>query len=133
MSGSRALVLGGGGIAGLGWLAGVLHGLFEEGVDLRDADRMIGTSAGAATAAQLRSSQSIERLYARQTDPALIADETPPSLAQLAATMAAFPKLLAIADSGERMRAMGAMAKPAPSVAPNVRREMIERRLADHV
>ena len=133
MSGGKALVLGGGGIAGLGWLAGVLYGLLEEGVDLRDADRMIGTSAGAATAAQLRSSQSIERLYARQTETALIADETPPSMEQLARTFAAYPKLLAIADTVERMHALGALAKSAQSVAPEVRRAMIERRLADHV
>ena len=133
MNSSKSLVFGGGGIAGLGWLAGLIYGLFEAGVDLRDADRMIGTSAGAATAAQLFSSQTIERLYARQTEPALIADETPPSLVQLAKTMATFTKLLAIADSGERMRAMGALAKATPSVPPEVRRAMIERRLADHV
>ena len=133
MSGGKTLVLGGGGIAGLGLLAGVLYGLFGAGIDLRDADRMIGASAGAATAAQLRSSQSIERLYARQTEPALIADETPPSMEQLAQTLAAYPKLMAIADHAERMRAMGALAKGAASVAPEVRRAMIERRLADHI
>ena len=44
MNGSKTLVLGGGGLAGLGWYAGLFHGLAQSGVDLRDADRMIGTA-----------------------------------------------------------------------------------------
>ncbi len=132
MNAIKTLVLGGGGLAGLGWLAGLLLGLKESGIDLRDADQVIGTSAGAATAAQLRSAQSIEMLYARQTEPALIADEAPPSMRQLAELMNVFPKLMAITDSGERMRAIGWVAKRTKSVAPQVRRAMIEKRLTDH-
>jgi NTE family protein len=44
---SRALVLGSGGIVGIAWEIGVLAGLAEHGVDLREADLVIGTSAGA--------------------------------------------------------------------------------------
>jgi NTE family protein len=132
MTGTKALVLGGGGIAGLAWFAGLLHGLFEFGVDLRNADLMIGTSAGSATAAQLRSEQSIETLYARQTDPALIADEPPPSAEQFAALMAAYPKIMAITDMAERMQVMGSFAQSAKTVAPGVRLTMIERRLSEH-
>ncbi|MCU1401649.1 MAG: hypothetical protein JWN62_4758, partial [Acidimicrobiales bacterium] len=33
---SRALVLGGGGVAGIAWETGVLVGLADEGVDLRN-------------------------------------------------------------------------------------------------
>jgi hypothetical protein len=51
VTGERALVPDGVGIAGLRWLAGLIRGLFEKGVDLREADRMIGTSAGAAMGA----------------------------------------------------------------------------------
>lgn len=43
---TRALVLGGGGITGLCWEVGVLAGLLDAGVDLRDADAVIGSSAG---------------------------------------------------------------------------------------
>lgn len=131
MTGTRALVLGGGGIAGLGWFSGLCCGLFESGVDLRSADRMIGTSAGSATAAQLRSAQSIETLYARQTDPALTADEPPPSMELLAALMAAYPKFMAIADNHERMQAIGSFAKTAKTVPPGIRLAMIERRLSE--
>ncbi len=44
---SRALVLGGGGVTGIGWEVGVLAGLLDQGADLRAADAVIGTSAGA--------------------------------------------------------------------------------------
>jgi NTE family protein len=127
----KALVLGGGGLAGLGWFAGLFYAMSLKGVDLRDADRMIGSSAGSATAAQLRSSQTLEQLYARQTEPALIADEVPPDMAAMAELMAAFPKLQAIPDHSERMRAVGQMALNAKSVKPEVRRAMIERRLSE--
>jgi NTE family protein len=129
----KTLVLGGGGLAGLGWFAGLIYGMSVNGVDLRNADRMIGTSAGSATAAQLRSAQTLERLYARQSDPELIADEVPPDMAAMAELMAAFPKLQAIPDHRERMRAVGQMAMKAKSVPPQERRAMIERRLSEHV
>lgn len=51
-----ALVLGGGGAAGNAWEIGVIAGLAEAGVDLAAAaDVVIGTSAGATAAAQIRS------------------------------------------------------------------------------
>ena len=43
---TRALVLGGGGAVGIGWQAGLLTGLREAGLDLTDADVIVGTSAG---------------------------------------------------------------------------------------
>lgn len=132
MNSGKTLVLGGGGLAGLGWYAGLFHGMAQKGVDLRNADRMIGTSAGSATAVQMRGSDTLAHLYARQTDDALIADETPPDISAMMALMAAFPKLNAIADHGERMRAVGKMATDAATVAPEIRRFMIERRLSSH-
>lgn len=63
----RALVLGGGGLAGIGWICGILHGLAEAGADLWDADTVIGTSAGAVVGAQLTSGQlAPAALYQRQ-------------------------------------------------------------------
>jgi NTE family protein len=129
---TKALVLGGGGIAGLSWLSGLLYGLYETGVDLRNADQMIGTSAGSVTAAQLRSAQSIEILFARQTDPALIISEPPPGAEQSAALMAAYPKIMAITDTRQRMREMGSFARSAKTVSPSARLTMIERRLSEH-
>ncbi len=42
----RALVLGGGGLVGIAWETGVLLGLREGGIDVREADLVVGTSAG---------------------------------------------------------------------------------------
>src|SRR3984893_10349508 len=49
----RALVLGGGGSAGNAWLIGVIAGLFDAGLDVTEADLIIGTSAGSTAAAQI--------------------------------------------------------------------------------
>ena len=42
----RALVLGGGGSVGNAWEIGVIAGLFDAGLDVTEADLIIGTSAG---------------------------------------------------------------------------------------
>jgi NTE family protein len=47
------LVLGGGGSTGNAWLIGVIAGVFDAGLDVTDADLIIGTSAGATAAAQI--------------------------------------------------------------------------------
>src|ERR1044071_939110 len=52
-AGERALVLGGGGSAGNAWLIGVIAGLFDAGLDVTEADLIIGTSAGSTAAAQM--------------------------------------------------------------------------------
>jgi NTE family protein len=54
-AGERALVLGGGGSTGNAWLIGVVAGLFEAGLDVTQADLVIGTSAGSTAAAQITS------------------------------------------------------------------------------
>jgi NTE family protein len=59
----RALVLGGGGSTGNAWLIGVIAGLFDAGLDVTTADVIIGTSAGATTAAQITSAAPTD-LYA---------------------------------------------------------------------
>ncbi|MGW6155320.1 patatin-like phospholipase family protein [Streptomyces sp. NPDC055144] len=63
----RALVLGGGGLSGIGWISGILHGLAEAGADLWDADTVIGTSAGSVVGAQLTSGRlPLAELFERQ-------------------------------------------------------------------
>ncbi|MEW1914907.1 patatin-like phospholipase family protein [Kitasatospora sp. NPDC085895] len=58
----RALVLGPGGIVGTAWTAGLVHGLRHEGVDLGEADLIVGTSAGAIVAAALGAENGLGRL-----------------------------------------------------------------------
>lgn len=60
-----ALVLGGGGAAGNAWLIGIIAGLAEAGLDITEvADLVVGTSAGATAAAQVRSGESPSTLLA---------------------------------------------------------------------
>jgi NTE family protein len=69
-SGTSALVLGGGGITGIAWELGILHGLAEAGVDLTGADIVVGTSAGSVVGAQVTNGLPIADLYASQLEPA---------------------------------------------------------------
>src|ERR1700679_688813 len=62
-AGERALVLGGGGAAGNAWLIGVIAGLFDAGLDVTEAELIIGTSAGSTAAAQITSATPA-RLFA---------------------------------------------------------------------
>ena len=63
-SDKRALVLAGGGAAGNAWELGLIAGLSDAGVDLTEADLIIGTSAGSTVAAQITSGTRPAELYA---------------------------------------------------------------------
>jgi NTE family protein len=69
----RALVLGGGGAAGNAWEIGVIAGLFDAGLDLTEADLIIGTSAGSTAAAQISGATRPPELLA-----AILAAAPPP-------------------------------------------------------
>ena len=63
------LVLGGGGVLGEAWMMGVLAGLEDgAGVDLRDCDSFVGTSAGSIVAAHLVAGSSPRRPSSVSTD-----------------------------------------------------------------
>ena len=66
----RALVLAGGGIAGIAWETGILQGIADEAPEVaaaeRNSDVVLGTSAGSAVGAQLGSALSIGELFERQ-------------------------------------------------------------------
>jgi NTE family protein len=62
--GERALVFGGGGSAGNAWEIGVIAGLFDAGLDVTEADLIIGTSAGSTAAAQVSSTTPPAELLA---------------------------------------------------------------------
>jgi NTE family protein len=133
MTGSWALVLGGGGLAGIAWEIGVLHALAEKGFDPRDAGLVVGTSAGATVAAQLASGLPIEDLFARQADPARQTAELAPQISPEDMT-ALWTSLTATADAGpeERGRTVGALALAARTVPEAARREVIVGRLPGH-
>ena len=60
----QALVLGGGGSTGNAWLIGVVAGLSDAGLDVTEADLIIGTSAGSTAAAQITGAAPAELLAA---------------------------------------------------------------------
>lgn len=68
-----ALVLAGAGAAGNAWQLGLIASLSEAGVDLTEADLIIGTSAGSTVAAQITSGTRPADLYA-----AILAEVPPP-------------------------------------------------------
>jgi NTE family protein len=60
----RGLVLGGGGLVGMAYHAGVLKALDEEGLDVAGADVIVGTSAGSVIASYLASGWDMGDFYA---------------------------------------------------------------------
>jgi|HubBroStandDraft_4_1064222.scaffolds.fasta_scaffold271046_1 NTE family protein len=129
----RALVLGGGGVAGIAWLTGLLFGLSEQSVDLRNAELILGTSAGSAVAAQLGCPLSLEELYRRQVDPALQTREITPDPRLLAQLLEAFPTVATPCDRAELIRKVGQWALRAPTVSEAERRSVVAARLPVHV
>lgn len=65
---SIALVLGGGGITGAAWEAGILKGLKDAGIDLTEADLIVGTSAGAVVGAAITTG-GLDAFWERQIGP----------------------------------------------------------------
>lgn len=71
-----AVVLGGGGLLAIGWELGYLYALENEGIDIRNADLVIGTSGGAQAATGITSTKSWEEIFNEQIEPK--SNEEPP-------------------------------------------------------
>ncbi|WP_433461651.1 patatin-like phospholipase family protein [Spirillospora sp. CA-128828] len=130
----RALVLGGGGVAGIAWLTGFIAGLAAEGTDVTGADLMVGTSAGSVVAAQIGSGLPIGDLFERQADPALQNRELVPSGSVTIADFMEIWQRLAEADDDPAAirRGLGARALAADTLSEPERRTVIEGRLPVH-
>ena len=61
---TSGVVLGGGGIAGVAWEAGIVIGLRRAGVDLSSADVIVGTSAGSIVGSHLAFGTDLQALAA---------------------------------------------------------------------
>jgi NTE family protein len=130
----RALILAGGGLAGIGWETGILRGIADEAPAtaqaLLDSDVLVGTSAGSTVAAQISSPLSLAELFERQTGD--ISTEID-SGADFDAITALF--LSAVAEPGdvrEKLQRIGTVAVNAPTVPESARRKVIEARLPSH-
>ena len=130
---TRALVLGGGGVAGAAWELGILIGLHDAGVDVRGADVIIGTSAGSVVGAQIASGADLESLFASQLTPVEQSKERMVAF-DLAQMMEAFSQAVAGAgpDSKAIRARIGAYALAVPTISEAERRLIIEARLPVH-
>ena len=132
-----ALVLGGGGAAGNAWEIGVIAGLAEAGLDMTEtADLVVGTSAGATAAAQVRSgvppAELLASVLSAPVQPVGQNRERPPSLPM--ATV--FERMRAIGaaatSAADLQRAMGAFGLESDSIlgpGAGQRRAMVAARL----
>ncbi|WP_024444514.1 patatin-like phospholipase family protein [Mycolicibacterium iranicum] len=134
---TRALVLAGGGLAGIAWETGVLLGICDEapeaGARLLSADVLLGTSAGSTVAAQLGSGLSLDELFARQLSDAHGAHEIHPgvsidSITELFLTAMMTPG----ATKEQKLQKIGGVAADTDTVPEAVRRNVIEHRLPSH-
>jgi len=74
---TRALVLGGGGLTGIAWEAGVLMGLRERGVDTEHWDLVVGTSAGSIVGAKVLAEPDFDAWFGGQLLEATRGDDVP--------------------------------------------------------
>ncbi len=132
-----ALVLAGGGLAGIAWELGVLRGLADVDAALAErvmgSDVVVGTSAGSVVGAQVTAASgadagaTLDHLYAAQRVEAtteLSADLDLTSFGQRLATATASAR-----SAAEVRRAVGAFALAADTVAPQERLAVIRTRL----
>jgi NTE family protein len=125
---NRAVVLGGGGVAGIGWQLGLLSGLTEVGLDVRlDSGLFVGTSAGATVAAQITSGLPWAALLERFCSPDSV--ERP-----VAYDLAERRRFLAEVEDGatdeiDAAARLGRMALAARTVSEAARRAIVAGRL----
>ena len=125
----RCLVLGGGGVAGIAWMTGLLRGLQERGVDLDSFGTVLGTSAGAAVGAQVYGGCSLDQLYQRQVDPDQQVEELLPTVSLKRLLLKLLPALLVRKQPEKFRRKVGKMAIRARTVPAQKRYRVIEQRL----
>ena len=130
--GSRALVLGSGGVTGIAWLTGLLFSLENSGLDINAFERIIGTSAGAAVGAQITSGTSMDELYQRQTDPNKQVAELTPTVNAAGLILKFLPALLAWRTPQKFRQRIGQMARDTQTVSAKERLEVIKARLPNH-
>jgi NTE family protein len=131
----RGLVLAGGGLAGIAWEIGVLRGIEDEAAEtaraLRQADVVIGTSAGSAVAGQLGSGLGLDELYDRQING--VSKELDPDV-DIDDITTLFLDALSDPDAttAQKLQRIGEVARSTATVSEAVRREVIAARLPSH-
>lgn len=139
MTTKRALVLAGGGIAGIAWETGVLRGIADESPAvarlLTESDVLVGTSAGSAVAAQLSSGHTLDELYDRQVAESSAEIDSGvdiEAITELFLTALGEPYEESLDRTRQQMQRIGAVALATKTVPAPVRRDVIAHRLPSH-
>jgi NTE family protein len=123
----RAVVLGAGGITGVAWEVGLFLGLAEAGVDLTEADLLIGTSAGSVVAAEVAWGVPLEQMFAMQIAP--VAREEAARIGWNRTLRMAWAGLMAGGDPERFGKRVGALARSARTMPEADRRAVFAARL----
>lgn len=130
----RALVLAGGGLAGIAWETGILQGIADESPETADALRgsavLVGTSAGSTVAAQLISGLSLDALFERQLETSTAEINPNAGIEQI--TELFLTAMTRPGSKTEKLQRIGSVALSTETVPEIVRREVIEHRLPEH-
>ena len=133
MTSAQALVLAGGGIAGIAWETGILRGIADESPAaarlLMDSDVLVGTSAGSAVAAQIATGCTLEVLFDRQvaeTSAEIDSGVDIDTITGLFLTALQEPYDEAADKTRQQMRRIGAVAAGTETFPEAVRREVLE-------
>jgi NTE family protein len=131
----RALVLAGGGLAGIAWETGILRGIADESPATAQAlvasDVLVGTSAGSTVAAQLGSGLGLDALFDRQTT-ASSAELNPNVGIDEITDLFLGTNLTPNTAESERLQKIGAVALSTQTVTEAARRNVIAQRLPSH-
>jgi NTE family protein len=126
---SRALVLSGGGVTGIAWCIGLLHGLQLADVDVTTADLIVGTSAGATVGAQIAGGTALSTLVGLQETSVEASGEIAVE-PDFDAYITRLGEALDGATDPTDIRArIGSVALETDTVAESARREVISQRL----
>jgi NTE family protein len=102
----------------------VITGLADAGLDVRDADLFVGTSAGSRVAVQITSGLSLEELFQRQADPSRQTQESMPAV-HFGQWRAAFMRAKeGTVDISETLKRLGSLT-PMAAVSVSERRKEI--------
>lgn len=130
----RALVLAGGGLAGIAWETGILCGIADESPATAEAllntDVLVGTSAGSTVAAQLVSGLRLDALFERQLETSTT--ELNPNVGVEEITELFLTAMTQPGTKAEKLQRIGSVALSTKTVPEVVRREVIEHRLPEH-
>lgn len=132
---NNALVLAGGGVAGIAWETGFLLGLQDVAPALVErlltpSTTLVGTSAGSTVAAQIATGNNLQKLFDRQVAAVTAELNATLDLAEFGAVMAEATK--DTTSPVQVRQRLGALALETETPPVDVRRAVIEARLPRH-